>query len=200
MLEKNINLHQQRTMAPETEYLDVVDTNGLSTGIVKLRSEVHRDGDCHKTAHVWLMNTSRELLLQLRSNNKESFPGYWDISCAGHRCAGETAVQAAMHEAHEELGILLDPENLEYLFSVKNSAVLNDSTFFDNEIADVFLTHSDVPADAFIVSGSEVAQVCWFSVAEIKSCIKTNRLPVVPHTEEFEQLFLKLEQQFSQIT
>jgi isopentenyldiphosphate isomerase len=200
MHEKNNKLKRQHTMTPETEYLDVVDANGLLTGHVKLRSEVHRNGDWHKTVHVWLMNNNHELLLQLRANNKESFPGCWDISCAGHRCAGETAIQAALHEASEELGILLAPENLEYQFSVKNSAILNNNTFFDNEIADVFLAHSDAPANAFTVSGSEVAQVCWLSVANIKSCIKTNRLPFVPHTKEYEQLFLKLEHQFNQTT
>jgi len=30
------------------EYFDVLDENGNKTGKIKLRSEVHRDGDWHK--------------------------------------------------------------------------------------------------------------------------------------------------------
>lgn len=36
----------------EKEYFDVLDENGNKTGIIKLRNEVHRDGDWHKEVHI----------------------------------------------------------------------------------------------------------------------------------------------------
>ena len=45
------------------EYLDVLDEKGNKTGKVKLRYEVHRDGDFHKTVHIWIINKNNDVLL-----------------------------------------------------------------------------------------------------------------------------------------
>ena len=45
------------------EMLDIVDEYGNPTGVIKERSIVHRDGDRHRTSHVWIV----------RDNNKGSF-------------------------------------------------------------------------------------------------------------------------------
>jgi isopentenyl-diphosphate delta-isomerase type 1 len=180
---------------PNAEYLDVVDVQGKPVGLVKSRLEIHRDGDWHKTVHVWLMNNRRELLVQQRAAGKETFPGYWDISCAGHRCTGESAVDAALHETSEELGIVLTPEHLEYLFSITTSSVLHNGTFIDNEIADVFLVHIQGSAVAIRLSAAEVAAVRWIPVAEFMSSIDRNSSSFVPHHEEYERLFSLIMQQ-----
>ena len=66
------------------EYFDVLDENGNKTGETKLRSEVHRDGDWHRTVHIWVFNRQGEVLLQRRCATKDSYPNMLDISCAGH--------------------------------------------------------------------------------------------------------------------
>ena len=71
------------------EMIDLRDRDGKRTGEVKERTLVHRDGDLHGTAHVWLVRYradrgSADVLLQKRSADKDSFPGYYDISSAGH--------------------------------------------------------------------------------------------------------------------
>ena len=38
------------------EYFDVLDSNGHKTGRIKLRSEVHRDGDWHRAVNIWIVN------------------------------------------------------------------------------------------------------------------------------------------------
>ena len=73
------------------ELLDVVDENGCPTGRAVDRETAHREGIRHRTAHVWLMREGRngvEVLLQKRSANKDSYPGCYDISSAGHIPAG----------------------------------------------------------------------------------------------------------------
>jgi hypothetical protein len=55
----------------------------------QLPSRLRRAGDWHRAAHVWVFCPStRELLLQQRALGKDSWPGLWDISAAGHgaRC------------------------------------------------------------------------------------------------------------------
>ena len=74
------------------EYLDIVDEQGRPTGGIVSRAEAHEKGILHRTAHVWVVRnvTGRaEVLLQKRSEEKESFPGMYDTSSAGHIPAGE---------------------------------------------------------------------------------------------------------------
>lgn len=73
---------------PPEEYFDVLDENGEKTGRTKLRREVHRDGDWHRTVNIFVVKGD-EVLLQKRCAAKDSYPGMWDISCGGHIAASE---------------------------------------------------------------------------------------------------------------
>lgn len=52
------------------------------------------------------------MLLQKRSMNKDSFPGKFDTSSAGHIQAGDEPLESALRELGEELGIQATPEQL----------------------------------------------------------------------------------------
>lgn len=97
------------------EYLDIRDKNGNPTGVIKERSLVHADGDLHGTSHVWIVKKnekgSYDLLLQKRSENKDAFPGCYDISSAGHLPAGQDYLTSALRELEEELGIKAQSRN-----------------------------------------------------------------------------------------
>ena len=89
------------------ELLDVVDEHGVPTGEVVSRDVAHRTGVRHRTSHVWMLrkkNGRLEILAQKRSENKDSHPGCYDISSAGHIPAGEDFVSSALRELEEELG------------------------------------------------------------------------------------------------
>ena len=89
------------------EYFDIRTPDGKVTGKIKERSLVHRDGDLHGTSHIWLVrkNTENawEVLLQKRSACKDSHPGEYDISSAGHVSAGDELMESALREMEEEL-------------------------------------------------------------------------------------------------
>ena len=87
------------------EYIDIFDYNNNPTGEIKEKTQAHEDGNFHRTAHVWIMNDKKELLLQKRSATKKSHPNFWDISGAGHIRAGETVIEGAIRELKEELGV-----------------------------------------------------------------------------------------------
>ena len=74
------------------KYYDIVDENGLPTGKTVSREEAHQMGIPHRTSHVWifrLSETGYDILLQKRSEEKDSFPGIFDTSSAGHIPAGD---------------------------------------------------------------------------------------------------------------
>ena len=75
----------------EMELLDIVDEKGNPTGETVPREVAHREGIRHRTAHVWIFRRRGgvvQITLQKRSDNKDSDPGCYDISSAGHIPAG----------------------------------------------------------------------------------------------------------------
>ena len=103
------------------ELIDLRRNDGTLTGEVKERSLVHRDGDLHGTSHVWLVRYrpskgSADVLLQKRNADKDSFPGYYDISSAGHIPAGEDFLESVVSGLGEEVGIKAFPGGLQFLF------------------------------------------------------------------------------------
>ena len=121
------------------EYLDVLDDKGNPTGAQKTMAEIHRDGDWHRAAHVWIVNFEGELLLQKRPATADTHPGEWDVSSAGHTLAGENQSTSAIRETKEELGIDIAEEELEYLFTVVEQKILKKGTYISNEFNDVYL-------------------------------------------------------------
>ena len=87
------------------EMIDVLDENGVKTGEVVTRKEVHKKGLWHRIIVVAIIDNNNQLLMQQRSYQKDTNPGKWDISVAGHVSAGQTSLEAAIREVEEEVGI-----------------------------------------------------------------------------------------------
>ena len=60
---------------------------------------------CNSAVHIWLTDDQGGLLLQKRSEFKDTFPGRWDVSCGGHIESGDEAFPTAVRELEEELGL-----------------------------------------------------------------------------------------------
>ena len=52
---------------------------------------------------------------------KDSFPGCYDISSAGHISAGDEPLETALRELEEELGIKAEPEQLKKYVCMKEA-------------------------------------------------------------------------------
>jgi isopentenyl-diphosphate Delta-isomerase len=87
-----------------TEMLYVVDKEDNV-----LRSEsrkiVHASSLWHRGVHIILKNSNGEILMQLRSPDKDKFPNRYDISVSEHVTFGESYDEAARRGLFEELGI-----------------------------------------------------------------------------------------------
>jgi isopentenyl-diphosphate delta-isomerase type 1 len=84
--------------------LDVVDSQDNVIG-VRARGDIHRLGLMHRSVHILLFNSKGELFIQKRSQSKDSNPGLWDSSAAGHLECGESYPDCATRELAEELAI-----------------------------------------------------------------------------------------------
>ncbi len=88
----------------DTELLDVVGEQDYPLRRAT-RREIHERGFIHRAVHILVFNKNGDCLLQKRSLLKDTHPGLWDSSAAGHVDAGESYEQAARRELAEELGI-----------------------------------------------------------------------------------------------
>lgn len=158
------------------ELLDVVDEFGKITGKTVDRSVAHEEGIRHRTAHVWIIrfcDGQEQVLLQKRSMNKDSFPGRYDTSSAGHIPAGSEPVDSAIRELKEELGIDAKPEDLLFAgtFNVDYERIFHGKNFKDKEIAFVYIYLETVQIEKLTIQKEELEKVEWFNINDvIKGC------------------------------
>lgn len=164
------------------ELIDILTPDGEPTGVVKDKRLVHRDGDWHRAAHLWIVASDRRVLLQRRSDTKENFPSLWDISVAGHISAGERSIDAIVREAFEELGLRIDPASLTFLGAAPYHAVLNDGAYIENEYHDIFLCELDVDLGSLVLDPAEVAEVALVALDDF------DEYEMVPHPESHRLL------------
>ena len=83
------------------EILDIVDQAGIPVGKTIERNEAHRIGAWHRCASVWIVKRSAgkwQVLLQKRTLTKDSYPGCYDTSSAGHVDAGDAPLDTIIRE------------------------------------------------------------------------------------------------------
>lgn len=161
------------------EWFDVVNENGIPTGETVERTDAHTRDILHRTAHIWVIRKKDdhiEVLLQKRSMNKDSFPGRYDTSSAGHIQAGDEPLVSAIRELHEELGIRAEPEELAYagLFRIHYDMVFHDKPFRDNEVSFVYVYSRPVDIEKLTLQKEEVESVRWFSLEEVCEGVKNH--------------------------
>ncbi len=177
------------------EYLDVVDADGIPTGEVVERTVAHREGIQHRTAHVWLFrqkNGILEVLLQKRCATKDTHPGCYDISSAGHIPAGSDFVPSAIRELKEELGLTVAPEELQFVGQRRFHYV--GGGVIDCQVSNVYLLWRDVEAEQLQIQKEELESVMWMPFTACVAAVAANRIPHCIWMEELELLRQGLEQ------
>ena len=154
------------------EIFDITDDSGIPTGKTVTRSEAHDKGIPHRTAHIWIVRKDKDtyqVLLQKRSAEKESFPGMYDTSSAGHVQAGDAPLESAQRELHEELGIRAHEGDLTFAgkFHIKYEMEFHGKMFRDNEVAFVYVYEKPVDIDRLVLQKEEVDEVRWFDIEEV---------------------------------
>ena len=162
------------------EILDICDEQGRPTGQVVERALAHRDGILHRTAHVWIVRRAEgrwQILLQKRSLNKESFPGMYDTSSAGHIPAGTEPLPSALRELREELGIDARPEQLHFAgtFRTQYEKIFHGAVFRDNEITWIYVYREPVSLEELRLQAEEVDEVRWFDLEQVQEEILRSR-------------------------
>ena len=179
-----------------SELLDIVDEDGEPTGETVDREVAHRDGIRHRTSHVWLVRVGpagrMQVLVQKRAADKDAFPGCWDISSAGHIPAGDDWKTSALRELKEELGVDAKPGDLVYLgrHKVEHDGVFHGRPFHNRQVSAIFGLVLDRPESAFEIQRSEIDEVRWMNIGDLRRAVNDDAIPNCVRIDELVALEL----------
>jgi isopentenyldiphosphate isomerase len=86
------------------ELVDVVDVGDRVLRQVT-RAEMRRDNLLHRAVYLLVFNGRGEILVHRRTETKDVYPGFFDVTVGGVVDAGEDYATAARRELAEEVGI-----------------------------------------------------------------------------------------------
>ena len=175
----------------DKEILDIVDEHGDPTGETVSRDRAHEEGIRHRTSHVWLLREkdgALQILVQKRADDKDSFPGCYDISSAGHIPAGDGYAESAVRELSEELGVRASEKDLIFCgqrqFSFEKE--FYGKMFRDCQVTNVYICFCDAEEEDFILQESEISEVRWFEMNELRQLVETDGIPHCIYREELD--------------
>ena len=172
------------------ELIDVLDENGVKTGEILTRKEIHKRGLWHRAIAVAVINEQNQILVQQRSFKKEKNTGMWDISVAGHISSGQDALSAASREINEEisvnLGFNVDIKEFRYMFSYRKEEILKEN-YIERQFYDFFILRKNgLRTEDIKVQESEVEQIKFVSVSELYEMIENKE--IVERTPIYKEL------------
>ena len=142
------------------ELWDIYDEAGRKTGRVQRRGDPFAAGDRHLCVHVWIRNLNGDYLITKRAPNK-AMPGLWECT-GGSALLGEDSLTAALREAREETGLLLNPCSGELLFRFSGEHFHCDVWHFTQDF-----TESDIVL--------QPGETCAFRLADADSLRRLDR-------------------------
>ncbi len=182
------------------EFFDVYYEDGFPTGNTVSRAEAHEKGILHAAVHIYVyrvVSGKLQILLQKRADDKDSFPGCWDTSCAGHVSAGETFDETLVKELSEELGIHIAADEANHLFTkiVTKNNVFHGKPFNDHEVYRVYALNYDAPAESIIFQKEEISAVRWMDADDLLSELERGNKDycIMPNTYREALEFLRKE-------
>lgn len=148
----------------DKDLLVVVDRYDNILGF-KTRSECHRTNKLiHRLIGIIIFNKEGKILLQQRSNRKDSWPNFYTLSVSGHVLKGETYQKAAKRELVEELGIDIKVKMVDRFLLIEKER---------SHIATLFTADYNQSIDRLHINKEELNMVKFFTADDIKKMTST---------------------------
>ena len=168
------------------ELIDVLDEFGNKTGIVKKKSDIKRDGDFHRAISVLIFDEDNNVLIQKRSSSKKFFANLWSVFLKGHIQAGETPIDACIREIYEEIGLVVNPDDLTYLYTIFEEH--RDNDYIERIFFDTFFLKMRFKLSDITIQEEEVAQVKLIPVDDLISLFENKDSSLVPNYEDYKRI------------
>ena len=165
------------------ELFDLFDGDGAPLGVAKARRDVHRDGDWHRSVHIWVVlregsgvagaSQAPCFLFQRRSPEKDTWPGALDVAVTGHLRAGE-AILDGLREAREEIGLDLGPDDVVRL-GLRRRADEHARGVRDRELQEIFATATSRELASFTPDPDEVTSLVTIPIDAASALFRGER-------------------------
>jgi len=134
------------------ERLDIYDKNRIFTGRNIVRGEKLNADEYVLVALVWITNSRGELLITLRSPEKESWPNHWE-NTGGAVQAGETSLAGCVRELMEETGISAEASELTLINEHRGRNAFFDTYAIVKDVAvsELLLQQGETAEDDFVL-------------------------------------------------
>jgi 8-oxo-dGTP pyrophosphatase MutT (NUDIX family) len=139
---------------PGDERVEVVDEAGAVVRLVT-RAEMRAANLRHRTAFVVVRTSADEVVAHRRADDKDVWPGRWDLAFGGVAGVGEPWREAAARELAEEAGIVVAPAALVELAA---------GTYDDAEVSELYRAYVVTHDGPFTVPDGEVAELALVPV------------------------------------
>jgi len=145
------------------ELVDIVDDEDRVIATVT-RAEMRANRLQHRCVSIAVLSSDGRLLVHRRADDKDVWPGMWDLAAGGVVAAGEGYEAAAVRELVEELGVHAD--RLE---------PLGEGRFRDDAVALIGRGYLVVHDGPFTFTDGEIAEVRWVLRAELATLMAAER-------------------------
>ncbi|WP_081846816.1 NUDIX domain-containing protein [Butyrivibrio sp. AE3004] len=143
------------------EYIDIYTRDGIPTGKIKEKHEAKLPGEYYRHVLIIMKTVDSPMpgegegmyIVQQRSLKTRYYAGKWDMTGGGVR-SGEAPDQAAIRELSEELGIVVNPQDMKLAFDY-----IKDWDDGTGLLASVFMIRVEIPKGGFSFNHYEVNDV-----------------------------------------
>jgi 8-oxo-dGTP pyrophosphatase MutT (NUDIX family) len=147
------------------EYFDLYDKNMNKLNKLMPRGGTNLKGEYFPVVHIWIKNQQGNYLVQQRNKITDPIPYLW-ATTNGAVLAGETLLEGAIRELHEELGLSFSAD----MFKLKKRLFVDNDCC--NHVVDVYHVMADVLLKDVQIDTVEVRKVAFLSKEEILDMVK----------------------------
>ena len=180
----------------QEESLTFYNEQNEPIGIVNREEGINR-GLLLEGVQLWIINPeTNQVLMQRRSKNKQNNPNKIDVSVSAHVDPDETATQAMLREAREEIGLT----DSEYLYNnmqkfAENKINLTDYGRQGRYIMHFYLAFLDNSLESYTKQDSEVEELFFMDYEEVKRRVRCDDPEMLmPKSDEAERIFSILDE------
>ena len=157
------------------ELVEILTETGENTNKNISKHKAHKEGICHGISAIGLIDSKGRLLIQKRSKTKKDEPNKWDLSSAGHIEFNEIPINAAIRETHEELGIIINENDLVLIDTYLNKVKLSNDIYI-NHFTYLYIVKKDIDISKIKILEKEVEEIKFINKEEYNDLLNNNKM------------------------
>jgi len=148
------------------ELVEVVDESGAVVEVVT-RAAMRARNLRHRSTFVVVVTTAGQVVAHRRADDKDVWPGRWDLGFGGVVGVGESWREAAVRELAEEAGVTVTEDAL---------VPLLEGTYTDRDVAELARVFTAVHDGPFTCPDGEVAELALVPWASLDTWVASREL------------------------